>query len=588
MTRSLPLHPSLENLKKRAKALKRAWQSGDAHALERVRAAHPKLGSEEALQQATSRLTDCQLVLAREAGFASWPQLRIAVEAAQHDLPDEFVTLACLCYDDPHYDHRMFHARASEMLRNHPWLASANIWCAAAVGSAAAVAAILNEEPDAVNRTGPYGWMPLLCACYSRVTPVEISELRISEPGVNHSTYEAAKLLLDRGADANAYTMKGDADERLDQTPRRFTALTGLVGGGSTGLANQPPHPRWRELAELLLERGADPADEWALWIHPAASLELLLHHGLKPEARTADGAITLMGRELSRAALEGHLDRVKLLLQHGARADEVFRGRTPWQHAMDRGNLEIARLLEEAGAPMARLSDLEELMSLCLAGDAAGVRALLERAPDVVQRAGFMVNKAVSTRRIEAVRLALDLGFDPNFMDEVAPLHIASGGGGDTGWLREADKEIVDLLLERGGSLEVREPFYDGTPIGWAGFFDHVAMRDFLLSKERISIFDALEFDRLDRIADIVARDPEALERPFARCLTREPKAEDWQTPLVRMVSQGKIEAVRVLLAHGADAAARHPDGRSLTQVAQEKGFHEIAALLQEYAVKT
>ncbi len=579
MTRPLPPHPSLENLKKRAKALKRAWQNDDAHALERVRAAHPKLGSEEAWQHATPRLTDCQLVLAREAGFASWPQLRIAVEAAQHDLPDEFLTLACLCYDDPHYDHRMFHARAGEMLRSHPWLASANIWCAAAAGNATTVAAILNEDPDAVKRPGPYGWAPLLCACYSRVTPLD----------VNHSTYEAGKLLLDHGADANAYTMKGDADERLDQTPRRFTALTGLVGGGSTGLANQPPHPRWRELAELLLERGADPADEWALWIHPAASLELLLRHGLKPEARTADGEITLMGREVSRAALEGHLDRVKLLLQHGARADEIFRGRTPWQHAMDRGNLEIAHLLEEAGAPMAQLSDVEELMSLCLAGDAAGVRALLERAPDVVQRApGFMVNKAVSTRRIAAVRLALDLGFDPNFMDEVAPLHIAAGGGGDTGWLREADKEIVDLLLERGGSLEVREPFYDGTPIGWAAFFDHAAMRDFLLNKERISIFDALEFDRLDRISGIVARDPEALERPFARCLTREAKVEDWQTPLVRMVSQGKTEAVRVLLAHGADAAARYPDGRDLTQVAQEKGFHEIAALLQEYAVKT
>ena len=84
------------------------------------------------------------------------------------------------------------------------------------------------------------------------------------------------------------------------------------------------------------------------------------------------------------------------------------------------------------------------------------------------------------------------------------------------------------------------------------------------------------------------MARDPEGLERPFARCLTREPKAEDWQTPLVRMVSQGKTEAVRALLAHGANSAARYPDGRSLKQVAQEKGFHEIAALLQEHAMKT
>ncbi len=579
MTRSLPPHPSLENLKKRAKALKRAWQSGDAHALERVRAAHPKLRSEDALQKTAPRLADCQLVLAREAGFASWPQLRITVEAAQHDLSDEFVTLACLCYDDPHYDHRIFHARASELLRTHPWVASANIWCAAAAGNATAVATILDEDPDAVNRPGPCGWSPLLCACYSRVTPLD--------PG--HSTYDAAKLLLDRGGDPNTYTMKGNADERLEQTPRRFTALTGLVGGGSTGLANQPPHPRWRELAELLLDRGARPADEWALWIHPAASLELLLRHGLTPEARTEDGAITLMGRELSRAALEDHVDRVELLLAHHARTDEAFRGRTPWQHAMDRGNLEIARLLEKAGAPVSQLSDVEQFMSLCLAGDAAGIRTLLDRTPDLLERApGFMVNKATSTRRVEAVRLALDLGFDPNFMDEVAPLHIAAGGGGATGWLRDSAVEIVELLLERGGSLELREPFYDGTPIGWAAFFDHVEMRDFLLDKERISIFDALEFDRLDRIADILARDPEALERPFAKCLTREAKPEDWQTPLTRMVSQGKTEAVRVLLAHGADAAARHPDGRSIIEVAQEKGFQEIAQLLEGHPARS
>ena len=72
MSQSLPPHPSLENLKKRAKALKRAWQNGDAHALERVRAAHPKLAADNAFEQTAPRLADCQLVLAREAGFASW------------------------------------------------------------------------------------------------------------------------------------------------------------------------------------------------------------------------------------------------------------------------------------------------------------------------------------------------------------------------------------------------------------------------------------------------------------------------------------------------------------------------------------
>jgi ankyrin repeat protein len=78
------------------------------------------------------------------------------------------------------------------------------------------------------------------------------------------------------------------------------------------------------------------------------------------------------------------------------------------------------------------------------------------------------------------------------------------------------------------------------------------------------------------------LARDPAALERPFAKCLSREPKPEDWQTPLVRMVVRGKTEAVRLLLDHGADAAARHPDGRSLLQIARDQGCNEIASLLE------
>jgi len=45
------------------------------------------------------------------------------------------------------------------------------------------------------------------------------------------------------------------------------------------------------------------------------------------------------------------------------------------------------------------------------------------------------------------------------------------------------------------------------------------------------------------------------SLNRPFAECLTPDPKPEDWQTPLQRMKAMGKTEAVRVLLEHGARA---------------------------------
>lgn len=569
MTRKLPANPSLENLKKQAKTLLKEWASGSAAALARVREAHPQYArlSDSQLRALRPRLTDCQLVLAREAGYSSWPQLRVAVQTARQELPDRFVSLACLCHDDPHYDHRMFHARGHELLRENPWIAEANIWSAAAAGNAAAVNAILDERSDLVNLPGPYGWVPLICACYSRVPPLSPA----------HSTYEVARALLDRGADPNAYTLKGNADERLDQKPRRFTALAGVFGGGSTGLANQPQHPRWRALAELLLEHGANPADEQALHLNQGDSLELLLRYGLKPDAM-APGGITLMGRALAEAARRGDVQQVRLLLAHGARTDERFNGKLPWEHAMRLGRVEIARILEQAGAPVAEMDEIGRFVALCMAGDERGARAMMQQSPDLIARSPKdLVHRAVWTERKEAVKLTLALGFGPNAMEDNGAIHHA-------GVLAKSE-EILRVLLDGGASLRLRDPWYDSTGIGWADFFDYTELRDRLLTEPGICLFDALQYGRFDRVDDILARDPEALERPFAKCISREPRPEDWQTPLCRMVARGKTEAVRVLLEHGADATARHRDGRTLLQLARDQGYEEIVSMLEERA---
>lgn len=238
-------------------------------------------------------------------------------------------------------------------------------------------------------------------------------------------------------------------------------------------------------------------------------------------------------------------------------------------------GRLEVARVLEEAGAPTAQMDDVGRFISLCMAGDEQGARGMLEQNPELRLRAPQdLVHRAVWTKRKEAVKLTLDLGFDPNAVEDNAAIHHA-------GVLAESD-EILRILLNHGASLTLRDPWYDSTGIGWANFFDYYELRDKLLNESGICLFDALDHDRLDRVSDILARDPAALERPFAKCLSREPAAEDWQTPLVRMVVRGKTEAVRVLLNHGADISARHPDGRSLLQVARDQGLSEIGGLLE------
>jgi len=568
MTRSLPSNPSLENLKRQAKTLKKAWQAGQQEAVHRIRATHPKYAAtpEDSFRQVTPKLTDCQLVLAREFGFESWPQLRVAVQSSEKDLPEEFVALACLCYNDPHFDHRSFHKRAHELLQRHHWLADADIWCAAAAGNVSAVRALLDEDPSLVSRTGPFGWVPLICACYSRLQPVDAS----------HSAVDVTRLLLDRRADPNVYVMKGD------NHPRRFSALMGVFGGGDTGMANQTPHPHWRDLANLLFERGADPADATAIGITQdfqltSQKLDVLLRNGLKPDATTLHhkaGTITLMGLALTLAAYMGDTDSVKLLLAHDARTDEVFEGQTPWQRAVDRGHFEIARMLEAAGAPRVDLNEVQKFAAACLAADERTARQMLQRNPNLIQQAPQdMVQRAVGSRRVEAVRFVLDLGFDPNFQEDAAAMHNAG--------ILAHDEEILRLLIARGGSVRLRDPWYDGTAVEWAEFFDYRELRDLLLNETPICLFDALDYNRLDRVPDVLARDPESLERPFAKCLSRKPKPEDWHTPLLRMVERGKTEAVRVLLESGADIGVRHTDGRSLLQFAREKGFAEIASLL-------
>lgn len=112
-------------------------------------------------------------------------------------------------------------------------------------------------------------------------------------------------------------------------------------------------------------------------------------------------------------------------------------------------------------------------------------------------------------------------------------------------------------------------------------GFLDRPEVRDKLLSEGAICLFDALDHDRLDRVPDVLTRDPESLNRPFAKCLTRAPNPQDWQTPLARMVDRGKTAAVRALLEHGAAVTAGDLD------IARAKGLVEIGDLLEERVPK-
>lgn len=77
-TATSPFRLNLDQQRKRAKDLVRAARAGDDAALQRFRDRHPRGAA------APLRLTEAQLVVARELGLPSWPKLRAHIDAMQH------------------------------------------------------------------------------------------------------------------------------------------------------------------------------------------------------------------------------------------------------------------------------------------------------------------------------------------------------------------------------------------------------------------------------------------------------------------------------------------------------------------------
>ena len=74
MSKSLPSRPSLEQYKKQAKELLKAWKASDPDARRRVIAHHPRFSADSESLLDTFALADAQFVLAREHGLRHWAE----------------------------------------------------------------------------------------------------------------------------------------------------------------------------------------------------------------------------------------------------------------------------------------------------------------------------------------------------------------------------------------------------------------------------------------------------------------------------------------------------------------------------------
>ena len=403
--RSLPSRPDMRRLRDEAKARRRAGEF--------------------------STLALAQLAIAREHGFASWPRLKLAVEALGLDATERAVALVrSACSSDVR--------PARVLLDAEPALARHDLACACVTGEAELVARRLASTSElARTKIPPFGWEPLLYTCFSRL-------LR-AEPSRAEGIREVARLLLAAGADANAW---------FDHDGWKQVPLY-----GAAGIANDAA------LTRLLIDAGADPNDA----CEPDGIGEALYHAvefpdpacaALLIEAGTAPHVVDYcLGRALNFPAPA----MVEMICAHGARAS----GGHLHQAVLKRRGAATVRMLLDAGAPLDE-PDEHGLTPLAVAarwGDDEVVALLIERGADATDlHAGGeaighdMLIVATQAGDLDAVRELLDRGeaVDGPRPETGTPL-------GEAAW--RGHPAIVRELVERGACLRWNE----GSAIGTA-----------------------------------------------------------------------------------------------------------------------
>jgi hypothetical protein len=455
MPKSLPSRPNLEQLRNQAKDLLKSHKGGDPQAVERFRVSHPQCSSasESGIHAARLSLSDAQLVIAREYGFASWARLREHVLLESGD-PLELLKKAFQANDAPLF---------RELLDRHPEFK-----------------ARINEP------IGPF-----------------------DSPAVTHvRTREMLDVLLEAGADINAksrwwaggFGLLHGAEPDLAAYAIQRGAVVDVHAAARLGLIE-----KLRELIDaeptLVHARGGDGQTP----LHFASTIEIaefLLDHGADIDARDVDHESTPAqymvrdrqdiarclvrrgcGTDILMAAALGDIELVWKHLDADPNcidtrvSDECFpkvnpkSGGTIYQWtlgfhvsahdvAKQFGHEDIFRLLMERSP-----ADVK-LLAACWADDEAGVQRVLAEHPDLATRLSnahrLQVVHAARNNNLAAVRVMLAAGLPVDALGQhrATPLHWAAFHG---------NVEMAREILRYDPPLELTDADFSSTPLGWA-----------------------------------------------------------------------------------------------------------------------
>ena len=492
-----------------------------------------------------------------------------------------FLRMACLDWvvGDSNRS-RITHA-AERLLQRHPEIAAASIFTSVVCGDVEGVRRFLNERPERAREAGgPRNWPPLLYLCAARLPHHQSSSA---------NAVTIARMLLDSGADPNAYYLGGNEDIH-------YTALTSVIGRGEEQATT---HPQARELAALLLERGAEPydiqvfyngfgghashghlAEDDLVWL-----LDLIYRESVKrgrqPDWTDPEWKALNMGGYGSGAwyllhtALKGNYLRIaEWALAHGASPDPVRATDsrtvpgTLYEQAVGMGLTEFAELLARYGAPrtMPAVDGANEFAAACFQLDRDRARALAAAHPEYLADPWPLL-RAAEHDLTDAAALLLNLGISPNIEDrnQTRPLHLAAYSD---------SPGVAQQLVQRGAEIDPRDAMHEATPIGWAFFGQRWRMVDLLTPFSR----------------DVWTLVPAAKTARLREVLTAEPRLAtvSWEggTPLFLLPDDEKsaVEIVKLFVEHGVDLSFRRKDGTTAEDIARARGLDAAADLLKGF----
>jgi len=338
---------SIEQLRRDAKALRRAYEALDPQAVARIMSNSPR--SDGALL----RHADFLHVIARENTFESWPRLVWASETVGLDSAAKQQRLKIALYHGQNWV-------VDQLLKDTPDLAKGAFGLACALLDRPAVETALAEDPSLATRTfGPR--RPILHLAFSKVIH--------AHPDREADMLAIAEMLVENGANVNDGYPQTSGDDHL------LSALYGAIG-----------HADNMVLGRWLLQHGANPNDNESLYhateLGHHEGLKMLLQHGANPRGTNAAlramdfhdveavrlllaaGAIAdeFNDDETSgekawvvpalHQAARGMCGRemIEMLLDAGANSERTFEGVTPYEYARIFGNCELAEALEKRG----------------------------------------------------------------------------------------------------------------------------------------------------------------------------------------------------------------------------------------------